>query len=553
MTGSPFTNPFRYVPHPLVRKAAREVVEKLDALISEGKVSEDVAKGFTDGKMLGVLVCEEGNLAAFSGSVGGQSIVEGFVPPIFDLTRHDGYYRKHEAEISCINEQIRQMTASELKPAREQLAGARKKIEEEIAALRAMKHDTVAESQFRNAEIKRAKDRWKTEISRLESGLNELQTRINTLKKDRSRRSDELQRWIFGQYMVCNAEGDEASILEIFNEKGIMPPGGTGDCAAPKLLNHAFRHGMKPIAMGEFWYGKSPSAAVRTHGHFYPSCTSKCGPLLNYMLRGTAVIGWGHMERTCHPRLGGACRTAGGGPWNVPHPMTDDDIPTPHMAKVIYDDADIVVVCKPSGMPSVPGLDGRESLQELLQKELQTPVIAVHRLDMDTSGILVFAKNHQAEACLKRQFEEHTVRKTYMARLSPASPHVAARPLHAGDKGRIELPLSPDYDERPRQKVDISQGKAALTEYEVLTVNEDGTADVLFHPHTGRTHQLRVHSAHILGLGRPILGDKLYGGCGSIWTEDREYARLHLHASSITFTHPVSNKVFTLQSGHNSF
>ena len=553
MTGTPFTNPFRYVPHPLVRKAAREVVEKLDALISEGKVSEDVAKGFTDGKMLGVLVCEEGNLAAFSGSVGGQSTVEGFVPPIFDLTRHDGYYRKHEAEISCINEQIRQMTASELEPAREQLAGARKKMEEEIAALRAMKHDTVAESQFRNAEIKRAKDRWKTEISRLEYGLNELQTRINTLKKDRSRRSDELQRWIFGQYMVCNAEGDEASILEIFNEKGIMPPGGTGDCAAPKLLNHAFRHGMKPIAMGEFWYGKSPSAAVRTHGHFYPSCTSKCGPLLNYMLKGTAVIGWGTFQGP-PPAVRQAPPSRG---WHVlsmcPHPMTAGNTPDPHIAKVVYEDADIVAACKPSGMPSVPGLDGRESLQELLQKEMQTTVIAVHRLDMDTSGIIVFAKNHQAEACLKRQFEDHTVRKTYMARLSPAGPYAAARPLHAGDKGRIKLPLSPDYDERPRQKVDISQGKAALTEYEVLTVNEDGTADVLFHPHTGRTHQLRVHSAHILGLGRPILGDKLYGGCGSIWTEDREYARLHLHASSITFTHPVSNKVFTLQSGHNSF
>ncbi|MBQ3607710.1 MAG: RluA family pseudouridine synthase [Bacteroidales bacterium] len=546
MTGSPFTNPFRYVPHPLVRKAARELVEKLDRMIAEGAVSAEVAKGFTDGKMLGVLVCQEGYLAAFSGSVGGQSTVDGFVPPIFDLTRHDGYYRKHEAEISCINEQIRDMTASELEPAREQLAGARKKMEEEIAVLRAMKHDTVAGSQFRNAEIKRAKDRWKTEILRLEAGLNEVQTRINTLKKDRSRKSDELQRWIFGQYMVCNAEGVEASILEIFNEKGLMPPGGTGDCAAPKLLNHAYRNGMTPMAMGEFWYGRSPSTAVRTHGHFYPSCTSKCGPLLNYMLRGTAVIGWGHMERTCPPRLGGACRTAGGGPWNVPHPMTAGNTPDPHIAKVVYEDADIVVVCKPSGMPSVPGLDGRESLQELLQKELQTPVIAVHRLDMDTSGLIVFAKNHQAESCLKKQFEEHTVKKTYLARLSPAGPHVAVRPLHAGDKCKIELPLSPDYDERPRQKVDITQGKAALTEYEVMTVNEDGTTDILFHPHTGRTHQLRVHSAHILGLGRPILGDLLYGGCGSIWAEDREYARLHLHACSITFRHPSTGESLTL-------
>ena len=328
-----------------------------------------------------------------------------------------------------------------------------------------------------------------------------------------------------------------------------MPPGGTGDCAAPKLLNHAYRNGMTPLAMGEFWYGRSPSTAVRTHGHFYPSCTSKCGPLLNYMLRGTAVIGWGHMKRTCHPRLGGACRTAGGGPWNVPHPMTAGNTPDPHMAKVVYEDADIVAVCKPSGMPSVPGLDGRESLQELLQKELQTPVIAVHRLDMDTSGLIVFAKNHQAESCLKKQFEEHTVRKTYLARLCPSDSHRFCHEvphLKPGDKGKIELPLSPAYDERPRQKVDITQGKAALTEYEVLTVNGDGTTDILFHPHTGRTHQLRVHSAHILGFGRPILGDLLYGGCGSIWAEDREYARLHLHACSITFRHPSTGESLTL-------
>lgn len=540
MTDTPFTNPFRYIPHPLVRKAAREVVEKLDRMIAEGTVPAAVAKGFTEGKMLGVLVCREGYLAAFSGSVGGHSIVEGFVPPIFDLTEQDGYYRKHEAEISGINEQIRSLTASELEPVREQLVRHIKDRDEEITALKTMKHDTVAESQFRNAEIKRAKDRWKTEISRLEAIADDLHARINFLKKDRARKSDELQRWIFGQYIVMNAEGGKASILEIFNAKGLIPPGGTGDCAAPKLLNHAYRHRMKPIAMGEFWYGRSPATAVRTHGHFYPSCTSKCGPLLNYMLRGAAVIGWGHMERTCHPRLGDACRTAG-------------NTPDPHIAKVVYDDEDIVVACKPSGMPSVPGLDGRESLQELLQKELHTQVIAVHRLDMDTSGIIVFAKNHQAESCLKKQFEEHTVRKTYLARLSPAGPHVAARPLHVGDKGRIGLPLSPDYDERPRQKVDFTQGKPALTEYEVVSVNEDGTTDILFYPHTGRTHQLRVHSAHILGLGRPILGDLLYGGCGNAWSDCHPQTCLHLHACSITFTHPVSNKSFTIKSGQNSY
>lgn len=546
MTGFPFTDPFRYVPHPLVRKAAREVVEKLDMMISEGKVSEDVAKGFSDGKMLGILVCEEGYLAAFSGSVGGQSMVDGFVPPIFDLTGHDGYYRKHEAEISSVNEQIRALTASELDLSKEQLTRLIKKRDEDIASLRALKHDTIAESQFRNAEIKRAKDRWKVEISGQESKIKAIADKISILKKDRARKSDELQRWIFGQYIVCNAEGSKASILEIFNKKGLMPPGGTGDCAAPKLLNHAFLHGMKPIAMGEFWYGKSPATAVRTHGHFYPSCTSKCGPLLSFMLRGTDVIGWGHMERTCPPRLWGACRTTGGGPWNVPHPMTADHIPTP---KVIYEDDAIIAAGKPSGMPSVPGLDGRVSLQELLQKDLQTTVISVHRLDMDTSGIIVFAKNHQAEACLKKQFEDHTVRKTYLARLCPPDSHRfchEAPHLKPGDKGKIELPLSPDYDERPRQKADLTQGKTASTEYEVLTVNGDGTTDILFHPHTGRTHQLRVHSAHILGLGRPILGDLLYGGCGSIWTEDQEYSRLHLHAHSITFRHPSTDSPLTL-------
>ena len=553
MIDAPFTNPFRYSPHPLVRKAAREVMERLDGVISSGLLSEEVARGFTEGKMLGVLVCHSeersterhseersdvgiSTLAAFSGNIGGQSHIDGFVPPIFDLMEEDGYYRVHEAEITAVNKEIEEIELLEKEPLELRLKEARINMEAEIFLLKTKKKEcsSIAESQFANGEIKRAKDRWKNTTSELETQLSEVRDRIKSLKKFRAGKSDELQKWIIEQYIVHNAAGEKASILDIFQKQGLMPPGGTGDCAAPKLLNYAYTHGLKPLAMGEFWYGQSPATAVRTHGHFYPSCTSKCGPLLSYMMQGlvTPEVWDGH------PTPKEYCSTY------------DSSLE----AGVVFEDEEIVVACKPSGMPSVPGLDGRESLQEWLQKELQIPVISVHRLDMDTSGVIVFAKNSQAEICLKKQFEEHSVKKTYMARLSPADTHRFAGDvpsLKAGDKGIIELPLSPDYDERPRQKVDPAQGKESLTEYEVTAVNEDGTTDILFYPHTGRTHQLRVHSAHLRGLGRPILGDLLYGGCGTVWSETSECSgnpactRLHLHAHSITFLHPTTGKTLT--------
>lgn len=546
-----FTNPFRYSPHPMVRQASRQVIGMLDRMISEGRVPEEVARDFSDGKMLGVLICrskddEMVTLAAFSGSVGGTSIVEGFVPPIFDLTENDGYYRKHEAEISGLNHDIERIRHQELEPLAALLNESAEARDQEIGRLRDLKKDaqSIRESQFANGEIKRAKDRWKAVISRQEADMQEVRERIDALKKLRAQKSDGLQRWIFEHYIVHNAAGGKASILDIFGQKGLMPPGGTGDCAAPKLLDHAYLNGLKPLAMGEFWYGKSPSTAVRTHGHFYPSCTSKCGPLLSYMMQGLDVAGDDPVERTCHPRLGGV-GFADGGPCNRSSPATsdaDNHIPATLIAEIVYEDGAVIVADKPSGMPSVPGLDGRESLQEYLKRKSGIDVIPVHRLDMDTSGIIVFAKTPQAEISLKRQFEEHTVRKTYIARLCPPDTHRFTCGIHhlkAGDKGRIELPLSPDYDERPRQKVDLAQGKPAMTEYEVMSTNEDGTTDILFYPHTGRTHQLRVHSAHTLGLGRPILGDLLYGSDGAACT------RLHLHACSISFHHPTTGTLLT--------
>lgn len=550
-------------------------MERLDGLISRKELPEEVCKGFSEGKMLGVLVCEEGCLAAFSGSVGGRSTVDSFVPPIYDLLEPSGYFKEREAEISLLNNQIRQLTdCPEVNELRKELAEAERDRDEETglmrAAMSAAKKERemirnsgccpdvieglVRQSQFEKAEFRRLRISWEGRISDIRSRLDDFESRISGLKVQRSAMSDELQEWIFRQYRVMNGLGEESSILEIFAAEGLVPPGGTGDCAAPKLLDYAFRHGLKPVAMGEFWYGKSPDTAVRTHGHFYPSCTSKCGPLLKYMLKGLTL--------STDAEPAGTTET---GPDDRPYrPQHSSDGKKSPILDVIYEDETIIVVDKPSGMPSVPGMDGRESTREWLQKRaLGThEVHTVHRLDMDTSGLLLFAKTGEAAVNLRKQFEERTVKKTYRALLCPPA---ETRPdnmhpdsvstckgrsdsgaaLSEGDHGTIDLPLAPDYDERPRQKVDLIQGKPAITEYEVLRVNPDGTTEVLFHPVTGRTHQLRVHSAHHLGLGRPIVGDLLYGAhtiVSPLWVP----GRLCLHAAQISFIHPATGRNITL-------
>ena len=550
--GTGFTNPFRYVPHPLVRTAARLTLDRI-------ALSEELCGHLSQGKMLGVLVVKDqtgrtGYLSGFSGLVGGRSIVEGFVPPVFDLNDTNGRYRKEEAQISRFNEEIRTLTTGRMASAQKDIQAMRIKMESEISMLREQKasihkddSEYIRQSQFINAEIKRAKDRWKGLIAKKEEELSEIRREVDALRKRRSGMSDELQKWIFRQYIVHNAQGDSISIYDLFAGQGLMPPGGTGDCAAPKLLEHAYRNGLKPLAMGEFWYGRSPETAVRTHGHFYPSCTSKCGPLLAFMTSGLE----GHVLQGPPPAVAGTPYPGVG--ISLPHTSLPDPSQTETiLPEVIYEDEWIVAVEKPSGMPSVPGLDGQTSLLEWLDaRDSDTGTVheAVHRLDMDTSGIILFAKNRNAAINLRKQFEEHTVRKTYMARLCPTEDNrfmPEKHDLKTGETGSIDLPLSADYDERPRQKVDKMQGKPSLTLYEVLSVNTDGTTDILFHPHTGRTHQLRVHAAHTLGLGRPILGDLLYGGHAIDGTESSTTAsRLYLHACSITFRHPATDQEIT--------
>ncbi len=621
-----FTNPFRYFPHPLVVRAASEVVSKIDN-------SEELRAAFSEGKMLGVLICaipdsildippahdvipgtphnvipgltrnlHVGYLAAFSGNVGGKSHIEDFVPPIFDLLEPSGYFKAREAEISDINLKIKALkNSAKLSEFRRRMAEAERLRDKDIAETKSRmaeakrKRDElreqftrdagvgtsvpavldalIKESQFEKAELRRLKADWQEKIAAIRDGIREMDSEIAGLKSLRSQMSDELQEWIFKQYIVHNSTGEESSIFDIFATQGLVPPGGTGECAAPKLLEYAFRNGLKPIAMGEFWYGESPDTAVRTHGHFYPSCTSKCGPLLGFMLRGMDISD--DTDRSCWPDDCPEELQGQGGVWSQENTHGSKDTRCQDISRleIIYEDEALIAVNKPSGIPSVPGLDGRKSAFEILQ-ETFGELFTVHRLDMDTSGVLLFAKTPEAAVAIQKQFENHTVRKTYLARLSAEALHEdssARKLLKVGDKGRIELPLSPDYDERPRQKVDFRQGKAAITDYEVKALNEDGTIDILFSPLTGRTHQLRVHAAHTLGLHRPILGDLLYGGAiyrtvpGAIpevpLTQSPHHTqaahdgapRLHLHAASITFQHPTTHKEMSILAPFCSF
>ena len=517
-----FTDPFRYSPHPMVSKAGELLMNRI-------RNSSELSKIFAEGKMLGVLAVahgeglkEIGYLAAFSGNAGGMSMIDGFVPPIYDLLAPDGYFKMKEAEISALNAEIAfEEKSSELVRLREELKVAETTMAADLSRQKArmailkaerdqirseVLEDTrsselTRQSQHEKAELRRMKSRWEEQISDLKVQIDRHESKINSMKRRRKEMSDTLQEWIFRQYIVHNCLGESRSILDIFADSGVVPPGGTGECAAPKLLEYAFRHGLKPLAMGEFWYGESPCTAVRTEGHFYPSCTSKCGPLLRYMLQGMELM------------------------------KLEDVHGTP---SVLYEDEDIIAVSKPSGMPSVPGLNCGTSLLDWIISETGcTTVESVHRLDMDTSGVMIFAKNPLAGNHIRKQFEEHTVRKTYRALLSPSG----CKPMIAGESGIISIPLSPDYDERPRQKADPKQGKEAITEYHVDEIRKDGIL-VTFKPLTGRTHQLRVHSAHLLGLGHPIVGDLLYGGVAG--------PRLCLHAESTTFIHPRSGKETTI-------
>ena len=517
-----FNDPFSYLPCEAVKESASEISAYIDS-------SDELAEVFGEGKMLGVLVVEKdgktGYLAGFSGNAGGRNVMEGFVPPIFDLLAPSGIFKTRESEISAMNAGIRKLEESE------ELSALDSKINEILRE----ESDTIAkykafmscekekrkrirengcdgtvlgrleqESRFQKAELKRIAWKFKELLKPMISEREKILSEISRLKDERRKASDELQKWIFGQFRIRNFAGETKDINAIFAAENLVPPAGTGECAAPKMLQYAFEHGFRPVAIGEFWFGRPSSNEVRCNGRFYPSCTSKCGPLLRFMLKG---MEYDPMEHTYE---------------------TKTEVSGPH---IVFEDKWLIAASKPSGMPSVPGKNGLKSMLEWLCELKSSKIFSVHRLDMDTSGIMLFAKDEKTAAGLRKQFEQRSVMKTYHAMTDDAGPYNGLGP---GDKGRIELPLCPDYENRPRQKVDYKSGYTAVTEYEIEGI-ENGSLSIRFHPVTGRTHQLRIHSAHKDGIGVPIKGDRLYGSLS-------QGCRLHLHASSITFIHPVTGK-----------
>ena len=506
---APFTNPFCYEPHPLCIAAAEEVKTYL---AQHPEWSEEISRG----KMFGVLVvsnngvttpppCGEAGrgsvfLAAFSGLLDGKNDIPYFVPPIYDLLEPSGHFQQEQNEITAINHRILQL-----------------------------EHDGCV-NHYPEA-----------------YNLDERQI-IVSLRRERKLRSIALQDWLFDQYVCLNAKGEEKTITDIFldyyrqtmlhverfedNAKKHHIPSGTGECCAPKLLQYAYRHGFQPLYIAEWWMGASPKDEVRHEGQFYPACSKKCGPLLHFMLQGLDVEE-SFLERHNSELL--------------------------QQIRILYEDETLLVIDKPSGLLSVPGRDRQVSVLDWVAFHRTTTASSpsscesqpssffpAHRLDQDTSGVLILAKNKEALASLQEQFHQHKVRKKYIALLDGAPKE---------KEGTIVLPLAKDPNDPPRQRVDYEHGKRSVTKFKVIEISQEGiyappsqggergrVHRVEFYPETGRTHQLRVHAAHADGLNCPIVGDKLYGR--RVFTSPR----LMLHAAEIDFVHPVTGQPMHIES-----
>lgn len=549
-----FTYPFQYTPHPLCVLAAEEVKEYIAS-------RKEWQKELTLGKMFGVLVVQEtekatdevtkqetneenriGYLAAFSGNLAGKNLHVYFVPPVYDLLQPQGFFKMEEEQISAINIRINELENSasyleskemwkietdqaqaelnqvkaELKAAKEAREIRRQSSagisEEEQAAL-------IRESQYQKAEYKRKEKLWKKQLEEREAEVNRFKGEIERLKTERKERSAALQRKLFGQFRLLNAKGEVKDLSTMFEQTvQKVPPGGAGECALPKLLQYAYLHHLKPLAMAEFWWGDSPKNEIRHHGYYYPSCKGKCEPILRHMLQG--------LEVDENPLL--------------------DNIHKDTKLEIVFEDECLMVINKPAGMLSVPGkAEDMDSVYHHLKKKYPdaTGPMIVHRLDMATSGLLLVAKTKEAHRNLQAQFENRSIKKRYIALLDgviaeteETTPPTTGKPEKTG---RIELPLCLNPLDRPRQIVSEEYGKEAITEYQIAThPNSKKYTRIIFYPLTGRTHQLRVHAAHPQGLNCPILGDELYG---------KKADRLYLHAEYIEFRHPVYGDIICIQ------
>lgn len=525
-----FTFPFYYEPHPLTKIAVAELQHYLETQsdLEHNFGLNENQEGMVIGKMFGVLVVqnEEGKpgfLSAFSGKLAGSNDHPEFVPPVFDMLAENSFFLKEIGVINAINARIKELESDDeylrLKQAlqtssaqcqqetdnfKQQLKtnkGNRKQLRDKHRATLSQQEfelfeaDLIRQSLFDKHQLKLLSDKWEQEIASLRAALLQYEAALEAAREERKERSATLQQQLFEQYAFLNKDGKSKSLQEIFSLTPFgKPPAAAGECATPKLLQYAFANKLKPVAMAEFWWGASPRSEIRKHKQYYPACTGKCKPILAHMLEGI--------------------------------PMDENPfLLTPEAGsqlEILYEDDSFIVVNKPAGLRSVPGVDIDDSVYSRLKQRLgETEPLMIHRLDMDTSGLLVVAKTPQAHRHIQRQFLQRNISKRYRALLS--------KPIDATE-GEIDLPLGPDLYNRPRQLVCFETGKKSITRWKLVERNST-TTKVDFWPLTGRTHQLRMHAAHELGLNAPIVGDDLYGTAAK---------RMCLHAACIEFTHPAT-------------
>ena len=527
-----FTFPFYYEPHPLTIVASKELQEYLEKQTDfEHEFGLKGAKlKNAIGKMFGILVVKKtddsiGYLAAYSGKLADNSFPDKFVPPVFNMRSEGSFYLEGEKKIEKIGKKIelirkdktylslKKSLKKQTKHIEEDVAIQKKKMKLSKLARRLQKKEASKnfnEKKFETLTKKLTQESFNDQfyfrelqeyydhkIKKIKSKVSEFEDKIKQYTQKRKEISTNIQQALFEKYQFLNQYKEQKGILDIFNDPSSRPPAGAGDCSAPKLLQYAFQHNLTPVVMAEFWWGISPNSEIRKHKNFYPSCQSRCKPILNHMLKDIKMD-----ENLLLKNL------------------------TEHLElKIVFEDDDIIIINKPPEFLSVPGKEIKDSVYTRIKQKYPTATgpLIVHRLDMSTSGILVLTKTKEANKILQNQFIKRTIKKRYVALLSGKL---------SKKQGVIKLPLRLDLDDRPRQLVDFINGKTAKTNWNVISQNDKHTR-IHFYPVTGRTHQLRVHAAHKDGLNLPIIGDDLYG---------TKQDRLYLHADFIEFTHPTSKK-----------
>lgn len=527
-----FTFPFYYEPHLLAKIATTEVQSYLENQTDfEHNFGLDINNNaLAIGKMFGVLVVKNkqdkiGYLTAFSGKLADKSLPEKFVPPVFNMRTSGSFYIKGELEIDVMNAQlgvlkkdkkylelkkiITENTAiiqtdlsfqrNRMKRAKSDRKSQKKRA---ITLLNDLEFEELTkkltqESYNNQFFIKELQEYYQAKIEKINLEFKVFEDKIIALKKERKEKSNYLQQTLFSKYAFLNQQKELKSLLTIFNNPTIKPPAGSGECAAPKLLQYAFANNLTPITMAEFWWGSAPNAAVRQHKNYYPACQGRCKPILTHMLA--------HTEMDANLLL--------------------ENLSEKQDLEIIYEDDALIVVHKPAEFLSVPGKDIKDSVYTRIKERYPsaTGPLIVHRLDMSTSGVLLLTKTKEANKALQSQFINRTIKKRYVALLDGNL---------SKNSGKITLPLRVDLNDRPKQLVDFTYGKPAETDWKIIN-KENGKTRVHLYPITGRTHQLRMHAAHKNGLNTPIVGDDLYG---------KKEKRLHLHAEFIEFLHPTTLK-----------